>query len=158
MLCGLDLGSRSIKLVVMDRDKIRVSKIFETAEFYREYGRHTGGEFYIDFAALGATGVYKYYSHRVWQKYFRLDIAGARIIPELKAHVIGAVWQTGLTYFNLLDLGGQDSKVIKVRKGRMTGFATNDKCAVSTGRYLKNMAGVLKFSLEGVDAIYQKTY
>ena len=146
MLCGLDLGSRSVKLVVMDRDKIRLSKIFETAEFYREYGRHTGGKFYIDFSALGLQEVTSVTATGYGRN--TLDIAGAKIIPELKAHVIGAVWQTGLADFTLLDLGGQDSKVIKVRKGRMVDFATNDKCAASTGRYLENMAGVLKIPLE----------
>jgi len=54
----------------------------------------------------------------------------------------------GIQDFTVLDLGGQDSKVIKVRKGRMVGFETNDKCAASTGRYLENMAVVLGIDLD----------
>jgi predicted CoA-substrate-specific enzyme activase len=77
-----------------------------------------------------------------------LNIVGAEILSELKAHMLGAVWQTRLEDFTLLDLGGQDSKVIRVRGGRMEDFLLNDKCAASTGRYLENMATVLGISLD----------
>lgn len=146
MLCGIDLGSRSVKIVLMADGRIVTEKVLETVEFYRDYGRRQNGEMAVDFAALDlreseavvATG----YGRNT------LAIAGATVIPELKAHAIGAVWQTGLTDFTLLDLGGQDSKVIKVRRGKMVDFQTNDKCAASTGRYLENMAAVLGISLE----------
>lgn len=129
MLCGIDLGSRSVKVVLMDGAGVRAEKIMETVAFYREYGRRQGDKLNVDFGALGlgevalvaATG----YGRNT------LDIAGATVIPELKAHMLGAIWQTGLQDFTLLDLGGQDSKVIKVRRGKMTDFQTNDKCAAS---------------------------
>jgi CoA-substrate-specific enzyme activase, putative len=146
VVCGIDLGSRSVKIVLMADGQIAAEKVLETVAFYRDYGRRMSGELAVDFAALGlgeseavvATG----YGRNT------LAVAGATVIPELKAHVIGAVWQTGLTDFTLLDLGGQDSKVIKVRRGKMADFQTNDKCAASTGRYLENMAAVLGISLE----------
>lgn len=145
MRCGIDLGSRSVKLVVMDGDELKIEKIYETVDFYRNFGRRTPEGMTIDFSALDigefdqvtATG----YGRNT------IDIVGATIIAELKAHTTGASWQTGLEDFTLLDLGGQDSKVIKVRKGKMVGFETNDKCAASTGRYLENMATVLGISL-----------
>lgn len=147
MRCGIDLGSRSVKIVVMDGPEIKMQKIFETVEFYRQYSRRSAGKgMTVDFAALELTDI----DRVVATGYGRntVDIVGAAVIPELKAHVTGAVWQTGLTDFTLLDLGGQDSKVIKVRNGRMTAFETNDKCAASTGRYLENMASVLGITLE----------
>lgn len=147
MRCGIDLGSRSVKLVVMNEAKqLEAAKVYETARFYREYGQRTEDGMVVDFAALG----YPEVTHVTATGYGRntIDIVGATIIPELKAHMLGAMAQTGLTDFTLLDLGGQDSKVIKVRKGRMVDFQTNDKCAASTGRYLENMAGVLDISLE----------
>lgn len=146
VICGMDLGSRSVKAVLMEEGRITAEKVLETVDFYRSYGRREGGALAVDFAALGlgeadavvATG----YGRNT------LDIAGAKVIPELKAHAIGAMWQTGLQDFTLLDLGGQDSKVVKVRRGRMVDFQTNDKCAASTGRYLENMAAVLGISLD----------
>ena len=146
MFCGIDLGSRSVKLVVMDDTSVTRSEIFETVQFYRKYGQPSPGGLVVDFKAVGigensdvvATG----YGRNT------INIVGATVIAELKAHTVGAIWQTGLTDFTVLDLGGQDSKVIKVRNGKMVDFATNDKCAASTGRYLENMATVLGISLE----------
>ena len=146
MICGIDLGSRSVKLILMKEGAIAVEKVLETVDFYRTYGRKAEGQLVIDFAALGLGSV----DEVVATGYGRntLDIANATVIPELKAHALGAVWQTGIKDFTLLDLGGQDSKVIKVRRSRMVDFQTNDKCAASTGRYLENMATVLGISLD----------
>ncbi|WP_346355959.1 acyl-CoA dehydratase activase [Azotosporobacter soli] len=146
MFCGLDLGSRSVKLVLLDETGVKESRVFATVDFYRQYGRRTEEGLVVDFAAIGAGGVEKVVATGYGRN--TLDLAGVEVIAELKAHTKGAVWQTGLSDFTLLDLGGQDSKVIKVKKGRMVDFATNDKCAASTGRYLENMAAVLGVSLE----------
>jgi predicted CoA-substrate-specific enzyme activase len=75
-------------------------------------------------------------------------LRGAVQIPEIQAHVKGAVSQSGLLNFTLLDIGGQDTKVIKVRGGRAVDFMTNDRCAASSGRYLENMAAILGMTLE----------
>lgn len=146
MLCGIDMGSRSVKIVTMADDRLCGDKVMATVDFYRNYGRRTDGRLIVDFKALGLSGI----ESVVATGYGRntLDIDGALVIPELKAHALGAVWQLGVSDFTLLDLGGQDSKVIKVRKGKMVDFQTNDKCAASTGRYLENMAAVLGISLE----------
>ena len=154
MFCGIDMGSRSVKIVMMADGRICRTKILETADFYRGYGSRAEGRLAVDFAALRLGEI----DAVVATGYGRntLDIAEATVIGELKAHLIGAVRQTGLTDFTLLDLGGQDSKVIKVRKGKMVGFETNDKCAASTGRYLENMATVLGISLEELSTYYEK--
>lgn len=145
MRCGIDLGSRSVKLVVMDGEKLKFEKVYETVEFYRNFGRRTAEGMVVDFSALEIGEVTQVTATGYGRN--TIDIVGATIIAELKAHTTGAIWQTGLDDFTLLDLGGQDSKVIKVRKGKMVGFETNDKCAASTGRYLENMATVLGISL-----------
>uniref|UniRef100_UPI002624450A BadF/BadG/BcrA/BcrD ATPase family protein n=1 Tax=Clostridium sp. TaxID=1506 RepID=UPI002624450A len=49
--------------------------------------------------------------------------------------------------FILLDIGGQDVKIVKVEKGITTDLELNEKCAASCGRYLENMANVLEVSL-----------
>lgn len=146
MYVGLDLGSRSTKIAVMSEDRSLDLQKYDTMKFYREYGRIESGRFIIDInslalpagAAVTATG----YGRQA------VPVKGAGIIPEIKAHVLGAVFLTGLTEFTLLDLGGQDSKVALVRDGRIVDFLTNDKCAASTGRYLENMAAALGISLE----------
>lgn len=153
-VCGIDLGSRSVKIVLakITDGKIAVQSLrsLDTIEFYRGFGRKQENGLQVDFEALGIKRVDKL----VTTGYGRntLQVMGGKVIPELKAHVLGAVEQTGLSDFTLVDLGGQDSKIIQVRQGRMQDFLTNDKCAASSGRYLENMAHVLRMKLEELSA------
>jgi len=49
----------------------------------------------------------------------------------------------------IIDIGGQDSKVIAAREGgTVADFIMNDKCAAGTGRFLEVMAGVLELSID----------
>jgi predicted CoA-substrate-specific enzyme activase len=49
----------------------------------------------------------------------------------------------------IIDIGAQDSKVIKVNdRGTVIDFAMNDKCAAGTGRFLEVMAQVLGLKLD----------
>ncbi|GAW28643.1 acyl-CoA dehydratase activase [Carboxydocella sp. ULO1] len=155
MLLGLDLGSRQAKLVLGPRQagwqpgeplpELSFHR-YDTILFYRQYGRKVAEDLAVDFAALDLPQ----FEAIVSTGYGRntVKIAGGKTIPELKAHMLGAMAQTGLQDFTLLDLGGQDSKVIAVSRGKMRDFVTNDKCAASSGRYLENMAAVLGISLE----------
>jgi predicted CoA-substrate-specific enzyme activase len=146
LICGIDLGSRMVKVAFLEDGQFKEKYTFDTIDFYRKHGRKHGEFLQVDFSELGIPQA----DYTVATGYGRntLGLEGAEVIPELKAHMLGAIYQTGLQDFTLLDLGGQDSKVIKVRKGRMVDFQTNDKCAASTGRYLENMASVLGIALE----------
>jgi len=54
----------------------------------------------------------------------------------------------------VIDIGGQDSKVIGVREdGTVSDFVMNDKCAAGTGRFLEVMAGVLGIDIEEMGPI-----
>lgn len=142
MYCGIDLGSRNVKIALMDgKSPARLYK-FNTIEFYRERGSMSGGQLALDLSGLPGVGEV---NALVATGYGRqaINLKNARIIPEIKAHVLGASFLTGEKNFTLLDLGGQDSKVALVKSGKLIDFMTNDKCAASTGRYLENMAAVL---------------
>ena len=69
------------------------------------------------------------------------------IITEIKAYAIGAnfIFPKSRT---VLDIGGQDSKIIRVRNGKVEDFEMNDKCAAGTGKFLEIMATTLGFTLE----------
>lgn len=145
-MIGIDLGSRSVKIVQMQGEEILTARTFDTIAFYRRYGGQMRGQLKLDLSELDfdepdrmiATGYGK----------IKVEVAGAIHLPEIQAHVKGAVFQTELPDFTLLDIGGQDTKVIKVRQGRAVDFMTNDRCAASSGRYLENMASILGLSLE----------
>ena len=48
----------------------------------------------------------------------------------------------------VIDIGGQDVKVLEIENGVMTNFAMNDKCAAGTGRFLDVMARVLEVDVK----------
>jgi len=151
MQIGIDLGSRNVKMAIKDGELKYL--LFDTVSFYREYGKLIDGELVVDFSALGLKEIEKIISTGYGRQ--TVKIKGGEEIPEIRAHVLGAAYQTGLVDFTLLDLGGQDSKVVLVRNGKLIDFLTNDKCAASTGRYLENMAAVLKISLAELGKYYE---
>lgn len=49
----------------------------------------------------------------------------------------------------IIDIGGQDSKVISVLEdGTVADFVMNDKCAAGTGRFLEVMADVMRITID----------
>ncbi len=148
---GIDLGSRQVKFAALDGDKVLWLRDFPTIPFYRQYASLSQGRLLLRLDALGLPepGDWRH-CPLVVTGYGRntIDLIGARVIPEIQAHGAGARLQTGLDTFTLLDLGGQDSKVIRFENGILTDFLMNDKCAASSGRYLENMAKVLDISLK----------
>ncbi|MEM0357058.1 MAG: acyl-CoA dehydratase activase [Candidatus Bathyarchaeia archaeon] len=57
----------------------------------------------------------------------------------------------------IIDIGGQDSKAIKVdENGRVLDFVMNDKCAAGTGRFLEVMASILGKPIEELSALHFK--
>ncbi len=66
---------------------------------------------------------------------------------EISCHGVGA-HQLFPNTGTVIDIGGQDSKVIQVdERGRMLDFTMNDKCAAGTGRFLEVMADRLELGL-----------
>lgn len=64
-------------------------------------------------------------------------------MSELSCHARGAYYLFPGVH-TVIDIGGQDVKVLHVDKGVMTNFQMNDKCAAGTGRFLDVMAKVLE--------------
>ncbi len=66
-----------------------------------------------------------------------------RSITEITCHARG-VFQEFKHGGTLIDIGGQDSKVIRINPaGNVVDFAMNDRCAAGTGRFLENTANRL---------------
>ena len=57
----------------------------------------------------------------------------------------------------VIDIGGQDVKVMRVENGVMTNFQMNDKCAAGTGRFLDVMARVLEVDVEQLGELGAKS-
>lgn len=70
-------------------------------------------------------------------------------ITEISCHAVGASFLIPNTG-TVIDIGGQDSKVIAVENGRVLDFVMNDKCAAGTGRFIEVMAGALGIKIEEI--------
>jgi predicted CoA-substrate-specific enzyme activase len=72
---------------------------------------------------------------------------GCPVLTEIKAHGLGArhLFPGCRT---VIDIGGQDSKVIRLEGPGVADFQMNDRCAAGTGRFLEVMAQSLGYPLE----------
>lgn len=150
---GIDLGSREVKIVVMEDNNIIKKQKVSTMSFYRDYCSFDG-KIIVDLKKLNIDNIDKAVSTGYGRN--NTDLNKFTAINEIKAHIYGGFYQTELKDFILLDVGGQDVKVIRVEKGIITDLELNEKCAASCGRYLENMANVLEISLDEMSKYYEK--
>ncbi len=134
---GIDIGSRTTKIVVLDGTKIAAADVFDTTPdpvpAVRDKLAPWGA------LPLQATG----YGRRMLE-----TALGATIVTEIKACARGA------SFFRpscrlVIDIGGQDAKVVRVRPdGGFEDFEFNDRCSAGTGRFLEVMARALGYTLD----------
>lgn len=67
-------------------------------------------------------------------------------MSELSCHAKGAHYLFPEVH-TVIDIGGQDMKVLQIENGVMVNFQMNDKCAAGTGRFLDVMARVLEVNV-----------
>lgn len=94
-------------------------------------------------------------------------------VSEIMANAVGAGWlgrhwpdlgtifgsspvppQVASSFRTIVDVGGQDSKVIVFGPdGMVEDFAMNDRCAAGTGRFIEVMARVLEVDIKRLDEL-----
>jgi predicted CoA-substrate-specific enzyme activase len=138
-VAGLDIGSRTIALVEWDGRRAVRSQVVDTGSDPLANARLLlDGQSYERLVATG-------YGRGL----ATANGLAAEAISEIKAYALGAyhLYPEAAT---VLDIGGQDSKVIAVGPGgRVLRFEMNDRCAAGTGRFLENMARALGMGVEG---------
>ena len=147
---GVDIGSRSIKVAVIDDE----GKILETRgcattfEPLARLDRLMGG---VRFDRIRATG---------YGRHLLGEARGVPVVSEIKAHALGVNAMVPDAR-GLIDIGGQDTKAIAVGdSGGVISFEMNDRCAAGTGKFLEVMARAFDmeigafgdFALEGREA------
>ncbi|URZ02925.1 acyl-CoA dehydratase activase [Clostridium felsineum] len=150
---GIDLGSREVKLAIMDNNKICDTFKMSTISFYKNYCSYKDAKIQVDLHKLNLSNINNGISTGYGRNNTNLSLFTP--INELKAHVYGVMYQTKLKDFILLDIGGQDVKVSKVEGGFIKDLELNEKCAASSGRYLENMANVLEIPLDRMNSFYE---
>ena len=135
MYAGLDIGSRTIKLVTFDTAVVE-SVIADAGVNPLERARPLiAGK---NFKRLVVTG---YGRHLV------APVLKGDKVTEIKAFAAGA-HHLLRDCRTVIDIGGQDSKVIRLAEnGGVLKFEMNDRCAAGTGRFLEIMAHTLEVSI-----------
>ena len=142
---GVDSGSTSTDVVIMDADKhIVATAIVPTGARAADAAARAMGEA-LSKAGLAAGDV----ALRVSTGYGRDNIEGMdSSVTEITCHARGAHYLAPDAR-SVIDIGGQDSKVIHLNaNGSVAGFVMNDKCAAGTGRFMEAMARVLEMDLD----------
>ena len=134
---GIDIGSRTIELVVVDQAGGMVQSLQADTGFdpLRQARELVDG---VRYERILATG----YGRSLFEIAF-----DAPTVTEIKAHARGA-----RAFFPqaraVLDIGGQDSKAIALfESGKVKKFEMNDRCAAGTGKFLEIMARTLGFEI-----------
>lgn len=142
---GVDSGSTSTDVVIMDADKhIVATAIVPTGARAADAAARAMDEA-LSKAGLAAGDVVL----RVSTGYGRDNIEGMdSSVTEITCHARGAHYLAPNAR-SVIDIGGQDSKVIHLNaNGSVAGFVMNDKCAAGTGRFMEAMARVLEMDLD----------
>ncbi len=143
MFVGIDVGSLTAKSVLIGHNGIISFCISETGDNPKKAGET------IFEAVLKKGDILKEdVKHIIGTGYGRIALSFVdKTVTELTCHAKGAHF-LNCNIRTLIDIGGQDSKVIKLNPdGSMADFVMNDKCAAGTGRFLEVMAGALKVDL-----------
>lgn len=142
---GIDVGSVSTNLVVMDASRRLLEEIYlrtrgrpldvlaEGLEMIRERFRGR-----LEILGVGVTGSGRHLAHCV--------VGGDVVRNEITAQLTSSAH-----YFpdvdTVFEIGGQDSKYIGIRGGHLAGFEMNKICAAGTGSFLEEQAEGLGISI-----------
>jgi predicted CoA-substrate-specific enzyme activase len=152
--CGIDVGSVSTEVVILDskHNKIASYVIAPTGSDSKNAARKA-----FDDSLKKADLVDNEIEAIVATGYGRINIPFAdKNITEISCHARGAI-SLFPDLKMVIDIGGQDSKVIKLEGGNPIDFLMNDKCAAGTGRFLEVMARAMEINLEEFAPIFIKT-
>ena len=137
---GIDVGSTASKCIIMKNGEEIVAKSLI------DVGAGTSGpkraiEIVLEKAGMTEQDL----DYTLATGYGRNSLMGLadKQMSELSCHARGAYYLFPKVH-TVIDIGGQDVKVMHIDNGAMTNFQMNDKCAAGTGRFLDVMARVLE--------------
>ena len=143
---GIDVGSISTNVVVIDENKKVLSKrylmtagrpIEAIRQGLREVGEEVGHR--VEIQGVGTTGSGRYLTG---------DFVGADVIRnEITAQATAAA-HIDPQVDTIFEIGGQDSKYISLERGAIVDFEMNKVCAAGTGSFLEEQAEKLGLSIK----------
>ncbi|MBI4289542.1 MAG: 2-hydroxyglutaryl-CoA dehydratase [Chloroflexi bacterium] len=154
---GIDVGSVTTKVAVLDEKNNLLSSLYvrtqgKPVSMVQECLRTVQNKLPagVEIAGVGTTGSARYLAGVV---------VGADVVKnEITTHAVAALNYVADVQ-TIIEIGGQDSKIIIVRGGIVTDFGMNTVCAAGTGSFLDHQALRLGIAIEdfGPRALYSKT-
>lgn len=142
---GIDSGSTMCKAVLSGGESVIGSRALKTG-WNPRLSAQESLDFFLDRNSLCRDEVYVSATGYGREA---IDFAD-HMFTEITCHAFGAMTLApGIG--GVIDIGGQDSKVIQIRGNRVVNFLMNDKCAAGTGRFLSMACETLGVSLENID-------
>lgn len=144
---GVDIGSISTNVVVMDRDKNVLSKRYlmtasRPIEAVQRGLKEVGDEIghLVEIRGVCTTGS---------GRYLIADLIGADVVRNEITAQARAAGEIDPDVDTIFEIGGQDSKYISLNKGAIVDFEMNKVCAAGTGSFLEEQAEKLGISIKG---------
>ncbi|KKM09889.1 3-hydroxyacyl-ACP dehydratase [Clostridiales bacterium PH28_bin88] len=134
---GVDIGSRTIKLVEMEGANITRHQVADSGHNPIQMARQL----------IGNPGKYDRIVTTGYGRHAARAAFAHDMVTEIMAHATGARFLFPKCR-TVIDIGGQDSKVIRLgENGQVADFLMNDKCAAGTGKFLETMERALGLTL-----------
>ncbi len=147
--CGVDIGARSIDIVLFDGNKIVDSIVINTGANPRERALSAYRNI-LQKNAVSGKSLIRTVSTGYGRNHFPETDAA---ISEISCHAAGVAYCFPDAEL-VIDIGGQDSKVIKmVPGGKVVDFAMNDRCAAGTGRFIEMVADILDIKIGDISSM-----
>ncbi len=148
---GIDIGSTAAKTVVLDNKDILCSFVIPTGWSSKETASLIAVRLFDQGIDITSTG-----TRVIATGYGRIAVDYAhKVITEITCHGRGGYAMTGENC-TIIDVGGQDTKVITVENGQVSDFLMNDKCSAGTGKFLEIMANRLGVDMTELFALAEQ--
>lgn len=150
---GIDIGSVSTDAVLVNEKKEIMSSVVVPSGFDHRKAIGTAVNDLCHRAGIDKAEI----KNTVSTGYGRRNVDFAdKTVTEISCHAMG-VYTANPSIRFVIDIGGQDMKVIKVgEKGLVGNFVMNDKCAAGTGRFLDVMAHALGIPVNELGQLSKK--
>ena len=156
-VAGIDVGSVAAKAVVLEAQPGAEPRVAGRAVLPSGWNAAEAGQLVLERSCAAANIAREAVTRIVATGYGRISLPFAdKSLTEISCHARGAAHlfpRAGI----ILDIGGQDSKVISLevpqgqglcKAGTVRDFLLNDKCAAGTGRFLQVLSGILNMPLD----------
>lgn len=148
---GIDIGSTAAKTIVFDGEKVVASFVVATGWSSKETAARIKEQLgTLDFDVTSAD------IKTIATGYGRISVDYAdKVLTEITCHGRGGSYLFAEDAV-IIDVGGQDTKVITVENGSVSRFSMNDKCSAGTGKFIEIMANRLEVDIDDLFSLAEK--